>query len=285
MFKELFISNYIQNKTTFIPYGYLRNELYPMYNVTVDGDLEEDESIDENYITVSYDYVNKDADKYDIYRNTEECLLNEELGEQIDILLEKLSDREQTVIRMRFGLVDDRTDYTIEEIARELRVTRERVRQIESSAIKKLKHPTVGRTLKQYAYNDDEMIININRFNFIADYWIKLVNEYNDIARYKNSYSMDKYIIIDDVVINKIRNDIIEEISKLLTNKRALIIEINVVDNIVSKIFRNNYVFIDTLMPKGLIMFITDNKVDVDVEIDIGHKSYKLHKYMGVLEI
>lgn len=285
MFKELFISNYIQNKTTFIPYGYLKNELYPMYNVTVDGDLIEDESIDENYITVSYDYVNKDADKYDIYRNTEECLLNEELGEQIDILLEKLSDREQTVIRMRFGLVDDRTDYTIEEIARELRVTRERVRQIESSAIKKLKHPTVGRTLKQYAYNDDEMIIDNNRFNFIADYWIKLINEYNDIARYKNSYSMDKYIIIDDIVINKIRNDIIGEISKLLINKRALIIEINVVDNIVSKIFRNNYVFIDTLMPKGLIMFITDNKVDVDVEIDIGHKSYKLHKYMGVLEI
>lgn len=285
MFKELFISNYIQNKTTFIPYGYLKNELYPMYNVTVDGDLIEDESIDENYITVSYDYVNKDADKYDIYRNTEECLLNEELGEQIDILLEKLSDREQTVIRMRFGLVDDRTDYTIEEIARELRVTRERVRQIEVSAIKKLKHPTVSRTLKQYAYNDDEMIIDINRFNFIADYWIKLINEYNDIARYKNSYSMDKYIIIDDIVINKIRNDIIGEISKLLINKRALIIEINVVDNIVSKIFRNNYVFIDTLMPKGLIMFITDNKVDVDVEIDIGHKSYKLHKYMGVLEI
>lgn len=43
MFKELFISNYIQNKTTFIPYGYLKNELYPMYNVTVDGDLIEDE--------------------------------------------------------------------------------------------------------------------------------------------------------------------------------------------------------------------------------------------------
>jgi hypothetical protein len=96
---------------------------------------------------------------------------------------------------------------------------------------------------------------------------------------------MDKYIIVDDVRINKIRNEIIGEISKLLTNKRALIIEINLVDNIISKIFRNNYVFIDTLMPKGLIMFITDNKVDVDVEIDIDYKSYKLHKYMGISEI
>ena len=285
MFKELFISNYIQNKTTFIPYGYLRNELYPMYNVTVDGDLIEDESIDERYITVSYDYVNKDADKYDMYRDTEECLLNEELREQIDNILEQLNEREEAVIRMRFGLVDDKTDYTLEEIARELRLTRERVRQIESSAIKKLKHPKVGRALKHYAYNDDEMIINNNRFNFIADYWIELIKEYNVIARYKNNYSMDKYIIIDDLRINKIRNDIIEEISKLLTNKRALIIEINVVDNIISKIFRNNYVFIDTLMPKDLIMFITDNKVDVDVEIDMNYKTYRLHKHSGVFVI
>lgn len=285
MFKELFISNYIQNKTTFIPYGYLRNELYPMYNVTVDGDLIEDESIDERYITVSYDYVNRNADKYDMYRDTEECLLNEELREQIDNILEQLNEREEAVIRMRFGLVDDKTDYTLEEIARELRLTRERVRQIESSAIKKLKHPKVGRALKHYAYNDDEMIINNNRFNFIADYWIELIKEYNVIARYKNNYSMDKYIIIDDIRINKIRNDIIKEISKLLTNKRALIIEINVVDNIISKIFRNNYVFIDTLMPKDLIMFITDNKVDVDVEIDMNYKTYRLHKYSGVFEI
>ena len=48
------------------------------------------------------------------------------------------------------GLMDDESDRTLEEIGKELNVTRERVRQIESSAIKKLKHPKVGRKLKNY---------------------------------------------------------------------------------------------------------------------------------------
>jgi len=51
---------------------------------------------------------------------------------------------------MRFGLLNDESDRTLEEIGKELNVTRERVRQIESSAIKKLKHPKVGRKLKNY---------------------------------------------------------------------------------------------------------------------------------------
>lgn len=51
---------------------------------------------------------------------------------------------------MRFGLMPDESDRTLEEIGKELNVTRERVRQIESSAIKKLKHPKVGRKLKSY---------------------------------------------------------------------------------------------------------------------------------------
>ncbi len=47
-------------------------------------------------------------------------------------------------------LLEDESDRTLEEIGKELSVTRERVRQIESSAIKKLKHPKVGRKLKNY---------------------------------------------------------------------------------------------------------------------------------------
>ena len=64
--------------------------------------------------------------------------------------MEQLNDRERTVIRMRFGLLDDESDRTLEEIGKELNITRERVRQIESSAIKKLKHPKIGRKLKTY---------------------------------------------------------------------------------------------------------------------------------------
>ncbi|MCH5314140.1 MAG: RNA polymerase sigma factor RpoD [Helicobacter sp.] len=77
-------------------------------------------------------------------------ILKEDLKVQIDEVLEQLNDREQAVIRMRFGLLSDESDRTLEEIGKELNVTRERVRQIESSAIKKLKHPKVGRKLKNY---------------------------------------------------------------------------------------------------------------------------------------
>lgn len=77
-------------------------------------------------------------------------VLNDDLKAQIDEVLEQLNERERTVIRMRFGLLEDESDRTLEEIGKELNITRERVRQIESSAIKKLKHPKVGRPLKNY---------------------------------------------------------------------------------------------------------------------------------------
>jgi len=79
-----------------------------------------------------------------------EDILHDDLLGQIDQILGQLNEREQAVVRMRFGLLDDRSDRTLEEIGNTLSVTRERVRQIESSAIKKLKHPKVGRNLKNY---------------------------------------------------------------------------------------------------------------------------------------
>jgi RNA polymerase primary sigma factor len=79
-----------------------------------------------------------------------EFMLKNDLKGQIDGVLEQLNDRERAVVRMRFGLMDDESDRTLEEIGKELNVTRERVRQIENSAIKKLKHPKVGRKLKNY---------------------------------------------------------------------------------------------------------------------------------------
>ena len=77
-------------------------------------------------------------------------ILRNDLKDQIEEVLEQLNDRERAVIQMRFGLMPDESDRTLEEIGKELNVTRERVRQIESSAIKKLKHPKVGRKLKNY---------------------------------------------------------------------------------------------------------------------------------------
>ncbi len=79
-----------------------------------------------------------------------DAILKEDLKIQIESVLEQLNEREKAVIKMRFGIMDDESDRTLEEIGKELSVTRERVRQIESSAIKKLKHPKVGRKLKNY---------------------------------------------------------------------------------------------------------------------------------------
>lgn len=79
-----------------------------------------------------------------------DVMLKEDLREQIDNVLDLLNEREKAVIKMRFGLLEDESDRTLEEIGKALNVTRERVRQIESSAIKKLKHPRIGRQLRQY---------------------------------------------------------------------------------------------------------------------------------------
>ncbi len=79
-----------------------------------------------------------------------DAILKDDLKAQIENVLEQLNEREKAVIKLRFGIMDDESDRTLEEIGKELSVTRERVRQIESSAIKKLKHPKVGRKLKNY---------------------------------------------------------------------------------------------------------------------------------------
>ncbi len=82
--------------------------------------------------------------------NPLEVIMKEDMKQKIDEILDHLNEREKAVVRMRFGLMPDESDRTLEEIGKELNVTRERVRQIESSAIKKLKHPKVGRKIKNY---------------------------------------------------------------------------------------------------------------------------------------
>ena len=83
-------------------------------------------------------------------KNPMEYIMLEDFRKQIDEVLENLNDREKEVIKMRFGLMPDKSERTLEEIGHELNVTRERVRQIESSAIKKLRHPNIGKLLKNY---------------------------------------------------------------------------------------------------------------------------------------
>ncbi|MCR4744753.1 MAG: RNA polymerase sigma factor RpoD [Lachnospiraceae bacterium] len=71
------------------------------------------------------------------------------LREQLQEVLETLTDREQKVLRLRFGLDDGRAR-TLEEVGKEFNVTRERIRQIEAKALRKLRHPSRSRKLKDY---------------------------------------------------------------------------------------------------------------------------------------
>ena len=74
---------------------------------------------------------------------------NKLLKEELDSILKDLTDREERVLRLRYGL-DDNRPRTLEEVGREFGVTRERIRQIEAKAIKKLKHPTRRKKLGDY---------------------------------------------------------------------------------------------------------------------------------------
>ena len=71
------------------------------------------------------------------------------LKEQLIEVLGTLTEREQKVLRLRFGLDDGRAR-TLEEVGKEFNVTRERIRQIEAKALRKLRHPSRSRKLKDY---------------------------------------------------------------------------------------------------------------------------------------
>jgi RNA polymerase primary sigma factor len=78
-----------------------------------------------------------------------EAASQELLREQVDSVLDSLSERERDVLKLRFGLVDGR-NRTLEEVGKEFNVTRERIRQIEAKALRKLRHPSRSRKLKDY---------------------------------------------------------------------------------------------------------------------------------------
>lgn len=79
----------------------------------------------------------------------EDAASAELLKEQVTEVLETLNDRERKVLKLRFGLEDGR-QRTLEEVGKEFGVTRERIRQIEAKALRKLRHPTRSKKLKDY---------------------------------------------------------------------------------------------------------------------------------------
>jgi RNA polymerase primary sigma factor len=81
-----------------------------------------------------------------------EAIMSVNMQERTAYVLRTLSPREEKIIRMRFGL-EDGAEHTLEEVGRVFSVTRERIRQIEATALRKLRHPSRSQKLKSF-FND-----------------------------------------------------------------------------------------------------------------------------------
>jgi RNA polymerase primary sigma factor len=78
-----------------------------------------------------------------------EAVINLNLKEQTQMVLKTLTPREEKVVKMRFGL-EDGSEHTLEEVGQSFAVTRERIRQIEAKALRKLRHPSRSRKLRSF---------------------------------------------------------------------------------------------------------------------------------------
>ena len=81
-----------------------------------------------------------------------EAIVNQDLREQTKEVLSTLTPRQEKIVRLRFG-IDEKAEYTLEEVGEEYNLTRERIRQIESKAIRTLKHPSRSKKLRTFMEN------------------------------------------------------------------------------------------------------------------------------------
>ncbi|HEX8089449.1 MAG TPA: sigma-70 family RNA polymerase sigma factor, partial [Blastocatellia bacterium] len=82
--------------------------------------------------------------------NPADAVITSNLREITEEVLKSLTPREEKVIKMRFGLGPNGSEHTLEEVGQHFAVTRERIRQIEAKALRKLRHPSRSRKLKAF---------------------------------------------------------------------------------------------------------------------------------------
>ena len=79
----------------------------------------------------------------------QEAVISSNMAKQIQKVLSTLNKREEKILRMRFG-IGEKYDHTLEEVGQDFDVTRERIRQIEAKALRKLRHPSRAKKLKSF---------------------------------------------------------------------------------------------------------------------------------------
>ena len=104
--------------------------------------LEDDVAVEREYLNLGDLWEDEQAVQPD------EAIVQTELTSTITSVLSALPPREEQILRMRFGIGEKMAEHTLEEVGKEFAVTRERIRQIETKAIRKLKHTSLGRNLK-----------------------------------------------------------------------------------------------------------------------------------------
>ena len=126
-------------------------EISAQLSISISEAKEAVEVIERNLRTTSLDQLSDDekesmcfATKPDMF----DIILLNDLEEQINKSLSSLKDKERDIIKMRFGLVGP--EMTLEEVGQQFDVTRERIRQIEVKALKRLRHPSRSKRLKDY---------------------------------------------------------------------------------------------------------------------------------------
>ena len=93
------------------------------------------------------------------FSNPETLLEEDDLKRTVQDVLDSLTPREAKVLKMRFGIGIDK-DYSLEEVGSQFDVTRERIRQIEAKALRKMRHPSRSDKLKEFLAADGELIIS-----------------------------------------------------------------------------------------------------------------------------
>lgn len=194
------------------------------------------EKIDDYENQAVFETQTPDVNQIDIPEQAFSKLLKENLAAALDTL----SENEKLVITLRFGLSPEHPDpLTLEEVAKEFNVTRERIRQIEAKVIRKLRHPSRSKNLKGFLYPDDSS----STAKYYESAYEKLEEMYKKIL-YLQSFNFNNNTILTFVrmsnfdiqleelerhieILEKIKEIIKESYQKGNTNPETITLKVN----------------------------------------------------------